>query len=156
MKNFEVQHTIRLYDPELIAEIGRAFDTYHRAFRNKNEFLTELLRLGVKQMNHVPPTPTNNNGPILPCAAASDLTNEIKEIHAITTETAMYLKTQFKKLYVHVAVAEKLLAAIYNIKASELAGTPPLSEKVEDGFFDDLPMRFEKIIVSLESRYGLR
>ena len=155
MKNFEVQHTIRLYDPELIAEIGRAFDAHHREFRNKNEFLTELLRLGVKQMNPVPPTPTNN-GSIPPCAAADDLTNEIKEIHAITTETAMYLKTQFKKLYVHVAVTEKLLAAIYNINTSELAGTPPLSEKVEDGFFDDLPMRFEKIIVSLESRYGLR
>ena len=153
MKNFEVQHTIRLYDPELIAEIGRTFDTHHREFRNKNEFLTELLRLGVKQMNPVPPT---NNGPIPPCAAMDDLTNELKEIHAISTETAMYLKTQFKKLYVHVAVAEKLLAAIYNIKTSELAGTPPLSEKVEDGFFDELPMRFEKIIVSLESRYGLR
>lgn len=154
MKNFEVQHTIRLYDPALIAEIGRAFDAHHREFRNKNEFLTELLRLGVKQMTPVPPASSESNLP--PCAAASDLTNEIKEIHAITTETAMYLKTQFKKLYVHVAVAEKLLAAIYNIKTSELAGTPPLSEKVEDGFFDELPMRFEKIIVSLESRYGLR
>lgn len=155
MKNFEVQHTIRLYDPELIAEIGRLFDLHHREYKNKNEFLTEVLRLGVKQMNFVPPT-TPTGGAIPPCAVTSDLTDEIKEIHAISTETAQYLKTQFKKLYVHVAVAEKLLAAIYNIKTSELAGTPPLAEKAEDGFFDDLPMRFEKIIVSLESRYGLR
>lgn len=155
MKNFEVQHTIRLYDPELISEIGRAFDTHHREFRNKNEFLTELLRLGVKQMNPVPPVSPVGN-PIPPCATTDDLKDEIKKIQEISTETALYLKTQFKKLYVHVAVAEKLLAAIYNIKTSELAGTPPLSEKVEDGFFDDLPMRFEKIIVSLESRYGLR
>jgi len=155
MKNFEVQHTIRLYDPELIADIGRLLDTHHREYRNKNEFLTQLLRLGVKQMDSVPPTPPVG-GNISSCAAADTLTDEIKEIHAISTETAQYLKTQFKKLYVHVAVAEQLLAAIYNIKVGELAGTPPLSEKVEEGFFDDLPMRFEKIIVSLENRYGLR
>ena len=156
MKNFEVQHTVRLYDPELIAEIGRLLDIHHREYKNKNEFLTELLRLGVKQMNSIPAVQSMSGGGIPPCASTDTLTDEIKEIHAISTETAQYLKTQFKKLYVHVAVAEKLLAAIYNIKTSELAGTPPLAEKVDDGFFDDLPTRFEKIIISLENRYGLR
>lgn len=155
MKNFEVQHTIRIYEPELIAEIGRAFDAHHREFRNKNEFLTEVLRHGIKDFGPAPcGKDLNLSEPS--CAATDNLKDEIKKIQEISTETALYLKTQFKKLYVHVAVVEKLLAAIYNIKTSELAGTPPLSEKVEDGFFDDLPMRFEKIIVSLESRYGLR
>lgn len=50
MKNFEVQHTIRLYDPELIAKIGRAYEIFGKNYRNKNEFMTELLRLGVNAM----------------------------------------------------------------------------------------------------------
>lgn len=155
MKNFEVQHTVRLYDPELIAAIGRVMDSKHRDYRNKNEFLTEVIRLGIKQMKSDITTPQiNDTTPN--CVMIDNVLNEFKQLHNLSKDIAMYLKTQFKKTYVHIAVVEKLLAAIYNIKTSELAGTPPLAEKVDDGFFDDLPMRFEKIIVSLESRYGLR
>ena len=38
----------------------------------------------------------------------------------------------------------------------ELSGVPPLPRKVEDGFFDDLPPRFEKIILMLEQQFGLK
>lgn len=154
MKNFEVQHTIRLYDPELIAAIGQAYDDHRKEFRNKNEFLTYLLRLGLKELNSPPPK-TPASGAIPPCAVEA-LTDEVKAVREIVTETSKYLTTQFKKLYIHIAVAEKLLSATYNMKLGDLSGTPPIPEKVEDGFFDDLPMRFEKIILTLENRYGLR
>lgn len=154
MKNFEVQHTIRLYDPELIAAIGQAYDDHRKEFRNKNEFLTYLLRLGLKVLNSPPPN-TPASGAIPPCALES-LADEVKSVREITGETSKYLTTQFKKLYIHIAVAEKLLSAIYNMKLGDLSGTPPIPQKVEDGFFDDLPMRFEKIILTLENRYGLR
>ena len=147
MKNFEVQHTIRIYDPELIAEIGRTFDAHHREFKNKNEFLTHLLRLGVKAMKATPPT-APSGAAVPPVAAVQAVMDELKDIRAITSETSKYLTTQFKKLYI--------LAAIYNMQLGELSGTPPLPQKVEDGFFDDLPLRFEKIIVSLENSYGLK
>lgn len=155
MKNFEVQHTIRIYDPELIAEIGRTFDAHHREFKNKNEFLTHLLRLGVKAMKATPPT-APSGAAVPPVAAVQAVMDELKDIRAITSETSKYLTTQFKKLYIHISLAERLLAAIYNMQLGELSGTPPLPQKVEDGFFDDLPLRFEKIIVSLENSYGLK
>lgn len=155
MKNFEVQHTIRLYDPDLIAEIGQVLDAKHRDYRNKNEFLTDVLRLGIKQMKNEATTP-EINCTTPNCVMTDAVLNELKQLLTLSKEMSQYIKTQFKKIYVHIAIVEKLLAAIHNIKVGELAGTPPLSEKVEDGFFDDLPMRFEKIIVSLESRYGLR
>ncbi len=154
MKNFEVQHTIRLYDPELISQIGQAYDDHRKEFRNKNEFLTYLLRLGLQSMN-APPPKTPTSGAIPPCAVES-ITDEIKAVREIAAETSKYLTTQFKKLYIHIAVAEKLLSATYNMTLGELSGVPPIPEKVEDGFFDDLPMRFEKIILTLENRYGLR
>ncbi len=57
---------------------------------------------------------------------------------------------------IHIAVMEKLLASLYNMKLGDLSGEPPHPRKVEDGFFDDLPLRFEKIIFTLEQRYGLK
>lgn len=151
MKNFEVQHTIRLYDPNLIAEIGRTLEAHHKEYRNKNEFLTEILRLGIKQKNL---SATNSSD--VPLDAKESLTKEVEDIQAITREMSKYLTTQFKKLYIHLTVAERLLSAIYNMELGDLSGAPPLAEKVEDGFFDDLPARFEKIILTLENRYGLR
>lgn len=155
MKNFEVQHTVRLYDPELIAAIGRVMDSKLRDYRNKNEFLTEVIRLGIKQMKG-DSIVSEINAATPNCVMKDAFLNELSQLHTLSAETAQYIKMQFKKIYVHIAVVEKLLAAIYNIEIGELSGTPPLSEKVEDGFFDDLPMRFEKIIISLENRYGLR
>ena len=153
MKNFEVQHTIRLYDPELIAEIGRTYEAHSKEFRNKNEFLTEVLRLGVKEMNSFPPkSPT---GAAMPPAAFAELMEVIGKIRENGENTQNYLTTQFKKLYVHLDVAERLLASVYAMKLGDLTGVPPLPQKVEDGFFDDLPLRFEKIILSLEKKYGL-
>lgn len=83
MKNFEVQHTIRLYDPELIATIGQAYDDHRKEFRNKNEFLTYLLRLGLKELNSPPKTPAS--GAIPPCAVEA-LTDEVKAVREIVTE----------------------------------------------------------------------
>ena len=154
MKNFEVQHTIRLYDPELIATIGRTYDAHSKEFRNKNEFLTELLRLGVEALNSSPLPPDPNGGPAP--AAAQAAMDEIKEIRAIASETSKYLLTQFKELHIHIALAEKLLSSVYNMELGKLAGTPPMPQKVEDGFFDDLPMRFEKIAISLRTSFGLK
>lgn len=153
MKNFEVQHTVRLYDTELIAEIGRTYEAHCNEFRNKNEFMTELLRLGVKAMNAVPPrTPT---GAAMPPAAFDELIETIDKILEISSESEKYLTTQFKKLYVHLEVIESLLSSIHAMQLGSLSGEPPLPDKVEDGFFDDLPFRFHKLIVKLEKHYGL-
>ena len=155
MKNFEVQHTIRLYDPELIAKIGRAYEAHGKEFRNKNEFMTYLLKLGVDKLMSTPPT--SPAGTAVPPAASLDkLYEEVKNIESISTETGKYLTTQFKKMYVHIAVMERLLSSLYNMKLGDLSGEPPQPHKVEDGFFDDLPPRFEKIILMLEQQFGLK
>lgn len=155
MKNFEVQHTIRLYDPELIAEIGRTYDAHRNEFRNKNEFLTELLRLGVKAMNFVPPT--SPAGAAVPPAAALDkLFDEVKKIEALAEETGKFVNMQGRKMEVHIAVIERLLSSVYNMELGAASGEPVIKKKVEDGFFDNLPMRFEKLILTLEQHFGVK
>lgn len=154
MKNFEVQHTIRLYDTELIAEIGRTYEAHNKEFRNKNEFMTELLRLGVKAMNSFPPK-TPASGAAVPPAAFAEMLDVIGKVLELSEETDKYITTQFKKLYVHLEVIESLLSSIYAMQLGELTGEPPIPRKVDDGFFDDLPFRFQKLIVKLEKQYGI-
>lgn len=117
--------------------------------------MTYLLKLGVDELMSTPPT--SPAGTAVPPAASLDkLYEEVKNIESISTETGKYLTTQFKKMYVHIAVMERLLSSLYNMKLGDLSGEPPQPHKVEDGFFDDLPLRFEKIIMTLEQRYGLK
>lgn len=154
MKNFEVQHTIRLYDPELIAEIGHTYETHSKEFRNKNEFLTELLRLGVKTMNALPPNTPKGN--MAPPTEFLDLAEAIGRVLEESEETSRLLTAHYNKLSVHLDITRRLLSSIYNMQLGELMGEPPLPKKVSDGFFDDLPLRFEKIILSLEKKYGVK
>lgn len=149
MKNFEVQHTIRLYDTELIAAIGRAFEAHGKEFRNKNEFMTELLRLGVAAMNTPPHTPASS---AVPPAAILEITDAIGKVLEIDGEISELLKVKFKELSVHLDILERLLSAVYNMQLGGIEGQPPPVQKVENGFFDDLPLRFEKIIFSLQKK----
>lgn len=155
MKNFEVQHTIRIYDPELISAIGKAYEKHGSEFRNKNEFMTYLIRLGVDVLNSTPPT-SPASAAVPPAAALDKLYEEVKHIDALSSETGKYLQTQFRKMYIHIAVMERLLSSIYNMKVGDISGTPPIARKVEDGFFDDLPLRFEKLILTLEHSNALK
>lgn len=154
MRNFEVQHTIRLYDTELIAEIGKTYEAHSNEFRNKNEFLTELLRLGVKAMNYVPPT--SPAGAAVPPTVCAEVKEAISKILKISEETAQYISAQLKNVSIHFNVIENLLSSIYKMNLGHLTGMPPLPRKVEDGFYDDLPMRFEKLILTLETKFGLK
>ena len=153
MSNFEMKYTIRLYDPDLVVEIGNLYKAHSKEFRNKNEFMTCLIRLGVDALNAMPPT-TPAVAAVPPATALDKLYEEMRKIESITDETGKFLKVQGQKVDIHIAVMEKLLASLYNMNLGELSGSPPLPRKVEDGFFDDLPVRFAKIILTLEQKFG--
>ena len=36
MSNFEMKYTVRLYDPDLVVEIGNLYKAHSKEFRNKN------------------------------------------------------------------------------------------------------------------------
>ena len=93
MSNFEMKYTIRLYDPELVVEIGKLYKAHLKEFRNKNEFMTCLIRLGVDALNAMPPT-TPAAAAVPPAMALDKLYEEMRKIESITDETGKFLKVQ--------------------------------------------------------------
>ena len=91
MSNFEMKYTVRLYDPDLVVEIGNLYKAHSKEFRNKNEFMTCLIRLGVDALNAKPPT-APASAAVPPAAALNKLYDEMRKIESITDETGKFLK----------------------------------------------------------------
>ena len=49
MKNIEVTHTLRLYDTDFVAKLGALLERVQKYYRNKNEFMTVLLKMGYER-----------------------------------------------------------------------------------------------------------
>lgn len=153
MKNFEVQHTLRLYDPEFVAAIGRMFEVHKNHYHSKNEFMTDLVKLGLKELS-------NRFVKKQPITAIVDTTettdSDAEKIVSLLNELSKYMSMQFKRTYINHKVLTALLSSVYNILLGVNDDERVLTEKAHDGFYDDLPTRFEKIIINLEHKYGLR
>ena len=93
MSNFEMKYTVRLYDPDLVVEIGNLYKAHSKEFRNKNEFMTCLIRLGVDALKAKPPT-APASAAVPPAAALNKLYDEMRKIESIADETGKFLKVQ--------------------------------------------------------------
>jgi hypothetical protein len=211
MNNMEATHTLRLYDPDFIAKLGALMEREQENYRNKNEFLTAVLKVGyegyaaadraekcgkigkrngakmfaengitdyegyattdrVKRCGKISEksitkTPAESgitetkvalsaeNG-ITETNAALSVENSLKEISAALSEMSEYLSIQFKAIDLYNRIYQRLLSANYRMLLSLTGGERVMPTKVEDGFFDDLPIRFEKIVIDLKSKIG--
>ena len=139
----EVTHTLRLYDPDFIAKLSMLLESKAKHYQNKNEFMTEIMKLGYERY-------------ITAGKNAKDPTEAIKELHSLLEEQSLYIKTQFRHMHIGQALLRQIISSVYNMTLSLIDGKAVPPEKVEDGFFDDLPARFEKVIIKLEQQYGLK
>lgn len=144
MNNFEVQYTIRLYNPSLIAELAAQYEKEATSYKNKNEFMTDVIALGLKAKQKAKQKEKEK--------APQD---EKDDLYALLLKVFDYLSSQFKALYVKESALERLLCVVYNIAIALNNGETLFSEKIEKGFYDDLPARFEKIIADLMKEIGL-
>lgn len=151
--NLQAQPTIRLYDPELIYAIEQTYQAHKNEFKSKNEFMTELLRLGLKAMGLPPNAPA---GASFPPPALAELSPMLAKIQELMEETSKVITVQFKQILLYMKIVLNLISSVYNMQLGDLSGLPLLPQKVEDGFFDDLPMRFDKLILDFEKKYGLK
>lgn len=161
MKNFEVTHTLRFYDPEWVAKLGALMERVQKHYRNKNEFMTVLVKMGYESYIAADQkAQSRNNGKAAaePVAAADDSTDSetLKDLQNLLDELSLYVTTQFRQIQVNLSLLRRMLSSVYSMALSLSGGKAVPPEKVEDGFFDDLPARFEKIIVRLEQQYGLK
>jgi hypothetical protein len=198
MNNMEATHTLRLYDPDFIAKLGALMEREQENYRNKNEFLTAVLKTGCEGyvgLNRVAKCGTikKRNGAkmfaengitgyegyattdrvkrggkigeksiaktsaesgITKTHAALSVENSLKEISTALSEMSEYFSIQFKTLELYNKIYQRLLSANYRMLLSLTGGERVMPTKVEDGFFDDLPIRFEKIVIDLKSQSG--
>lgn len=149
MKNLEVVHTLRLYDADFIAKLGTLMEKEKNHYRNKNEFLTAVLKMGYEQYVKAAAASGAKAGP---CPLDNE---DIKEIKPVLDSLSELITAQYKRMQLEYALTRKMLSSMYNILRSFNNDERLMPEKVDDGFYDDLPARFEKIIVRLEAKYGL-
>jgi hypothetical protein len=141
MNNFEVKYTIRIYDPSLISELATQFEKEADTYHNKNEFFTHIISLGLKDNRE-------NRADEKPHDEKDDL-------YALLLKVFDYISAQFKALHVKETLLERLLCAVYNVAVAINDGETLFSEKIESGFYDDVPARFEKLLGDLMKKLGL-
>ena len=152
MKNFEVLHTLRIYEPELVVKLDLLMEKLQGLFKNKNEFLTALLKRGYESYTG---TSVLNASALGAGAENSEAGESLKEILRLLKEVSEHLILQFKVMSIYHTLTHKLLSAVYRMELAQSGGEKVIPAKIEDGFYDDLPERFEKIITSLETKLGL-
>ncbi len=156
---FKVTHTIRVYESEWAMKLDALIQRVQDLYRNKNDFLVVLLKLGYE--SYIAAEKTANGSADKP-ASVSMLNvmgrdeGTIKELGAQIDELSTYMTTQFRHMNVNQSLYRRILSSVYNMMLAQIGGKMPPPEQVEQGFFDDLPARFEKIIVNLEKQYGLK
>lgn len=141
--NFEVKYTIRLYDPSLIAELAAQFEKEQSRYKNKNEFFTHIIELGLD---------ANHNERKSSTDAHKD---EKDDLYKLLQKIFSYMSVKFKTIYIRQSLFEHLLSSVYNIVIALNNGDTLFPEKIEEGFYDDIPERCKKIIEELMKRYGL-
>jgi len=95
-------------------------------------------------------------GHFLSVADGKTAWDELKEMRGLLDELSLYLTTQFRHMNVNQALFRRLLSSVYNMALALAGGKAAPPDKIEDGFYDDLPARFENIIIGLEKQYGLK
>lgn len=165
MKNIEVIQTLRLYDADFIIRLGTLMQREEENFKNKNEFMTELLKRGYESYIAAMRETDGESGKTATSAvreksssagadAAGAAEGGIRGIYLYLSEMNDYITLQFRIIEIYHEIYQKMLSAIYRMQLSNSGGEKASPASIEAGFFDDLPARFDKLIVSLKTQFG--
>jgi hypothetical protein len=107
-------------------------------YRNKNEFLTALLRRGYEGY-------AAKEEAEEPTSAANETVKERDD------DICAFLRV----ILLYQEVQQKLLSSVYRMVLAVAGGERVIKANVESGFFDDLPARFGDVIFNLKARFDL-
>jgi hypothetical protein len=154
MKNMEVLHTLRLYDADFIAKLGTLLEREKTRYRNKNEFMTAIVKQGYasyiaaakKADGDAASAGAANGGKdgagvfgaAAPRKGAADADGDAKGVSLFLTEMNDYITLQFRIISIYHEVYQKMLSAIYRMQISSSGGDKVSQASVEAGFYDDL------------------
>ncbi|MDR2635184.1 MAG: hypothetical protein LBC13_04275, partial [Clostridiales bacterium] len=129
---------LRLYDSDFIIKLGALMEREQENYRNKNEFLTALLRRGYEGY-------AAKEEAEEPTSAANETVKERDD------DICAFLRV----ILLYQEVQQKLLSSVYRMVLAVAGGERVIKANVESGFFDDLPARFGDVIFNLKARFDL-
>jgi hypothetical protein len=141
VKNLEAVHTVRIYDAAFADKLDILTVKEGKRFRNKNDLLIALLKCGYESY-------------VLGGARAESADETLKEIYPLLLEISKYLTAQFQDVYLNHRLLQSMLSSVYGMVRGLNAGEPLPQRKIDEGFYDDLPARFEKLVLSLKATFG--
>lgn len=143
---FEVRYTIRIYEPALIAELATIYEKAEKDYRNKNEFFTRIIELGVESYRQEMKKNAKKN----PAAEIED-----DQVYPLLKRYFMYSNQKFTEIYITLSVIQGIISSAYNILLALHDGEKLFDEKIRDGFYDDLPPRFKDMLDDLKRAFGI-
>jgi hypothetical protein len=154
MKNAEVTHVVRLYNADFIARLSALMEMEQSRYRNKNEFLTAVMMMGyngyiaaAKKAGGAQPEIT---------APVADGGADASDTYALLTAMNEYMILQFNIIAQYREIHQRLLSSSHRMLLALTGGEKVTPSKIEQGLFDDLPVRFEKIIAALRAKAGVK
>lgn len=136
---FETKLTVRLYSTTLIGKLNSIFQANPNRYQSRNQLLTELLELGVKEkLKELPDTLTQGKS----AGMSADDAAILKQLKTLIEEMQIYNRQHIGGLLAHLKMYERMASAIYNILIAISTDEPISRTQVEKGYFDDIPIRF--------------
>lgn len=139
MKQFETKLTVRLYSTKLVEKLNDIFHANPNRYQSRNQLLTELLELGIKEkLKELPVTPPQEKS----AGLSSEDAEILGQLKTLVEEMQVYNRQHVEGLLAHLKMSERMASAIYNILVAISTDEPVSKTQVEKGFFDDVPLRF--------------
>ena len=132
--------TLRIYDETFLIEMNNTYVLSKSRFESKNHFFITLLRLGLESYLNSIKTPSKK----------IDL-SELNEIKQLLFNFIDFYKRQIDISEAHFNVCEKLISSTSSMVEAIANGDSISIDDVNEGEYDDLPERLEKII--LEAKF---
>lgn len=139
-QSFETKITIRIYDTTFAKEVDEAYTAAGERFESKNHFLTTLIRLGLE--SYIEEQKAKEGG-----LSVCNTDKNIAEMKRLLNEFILYSRKQAEISTAHHEVCEKLAASILSVLIAISQGDDVDKEAVEDGAWENLSDRLEKIIL---------
>ena len=133
--------TLRIYDESFIRELNNIYSVSKVKFESKNHFFITIMRLGLDKYaisSHSQHIDSSNNS------------KELKQLNELFNKFIDYVKDQNDLQNAHFKICEKLMSCTMSVVESIANGDSISISAIDNGEYDELPERFEKILLEVK------
>ncbi|MDR3262964.1 MAG: hypothetical protein LBT30_01475 [Clostridiales bacterium] len=141
----KIQHTVRIYDDDLLSYIEELHQT--KQFNSRNDVINKGIEFGIPMLyKEIFGKRLKEFGALLP---ARDTENEqlvVKKLKEISLTT--------DDIFIVLNLLEYLTTTIYNIELSKLNGISITDDEVRSGLLSELPSNLQKVKDEVVKRHN--